>query len=280
MRICTTYPSKERDNMTNRNVWGAAAIVALAGFGSVIDAIAGECHLESPAHRATVIELYTSEGCNSCPPVDRWFAGLAKEGISPETAVLLAFHVDYWNQLGWPDRFSRSEFSDRQRDVAARHGSGVIYTPQITLDGRDFRQRYNLDSLRGKLVAINQEKAQARIRADLFSSATELRISGEVDILAGYGGKSVQIWIAAFENGLSSRVTAGENAGSRLDHDYVVRELAGPFPIGTGNHTPLEHRMKLHSDWNAQRMGVAIFVERSDTGEILEATAKYPLCSS
>ena len=266
--------------MTNRNVRVAAAILTLAGCGSVIDATAGECHLESPAHRATVIELYTSEGCNSCPPVDRWFGGLAKEGISPETAVLLAFHVDYWNQLGWPDRFSRSEFSERQRDVAARHGSGVIYTPQLTLDGRDFRQRYNLDTLRGKLAAINQEKPKARIRADLFSSATELRISGEVEVLGDSGGKRVQIWIAAFENALTSRVTAGENAGSRLDHDYVVRELAGPFSLRAGNHTPLEHRMKLHSDWNAQRMGVAILVERSDPGEILQATAKYPLCSS
>ena len=266
--------------MANRRDWVAAAIVTLAGCGSVIAAIAGECHLESPAHRATVIELYTSEGCNSCPPVDRWFGGLAKEGISPETAVLLAFHVDYWNQLGWPDRFSRSEFSGRQRDVAARQGSGVIYTPQLTVDGRDFRQRYNLESLRGKLAAINREKGQARIRADLFSSATEIRISGEVDVLGGYGGKSVQIWIAAFENGLSSRVTAGENAGSRLEHDYVVRELAGPFSIGAGNHTALEHRIKLHSGWSPARMGVAIFVERSDTGEVLEATAKYPLCPS
>lgn len=220
--------------MANGKIWLSAAIATSMWCGSVIDSIAGECRLESPAHRATVIELYTSEGCNSCPPVDRWFGGLAQQGISPETAVLLAFHVDYWNQLGWPDRFSRSQFSDRQRDVAARHGSGVIYTPQLTVDGRDFRQRYDLESLRRKLT----------------------------------------------ENGLSSRVTAGENAGSRLNHDYVVRELAGPFSIGAGSRTALEHRIKLQSDWNAERVGIAIFVERSDTGEILEATAKYPLCLS
>jgi hypothetical protein len=266
--------------MANRKIWLWAAIATSMWCGSVIDSIAGECRLESPAHRATVIELYTSEGCNSCPPVDRWFGGLALQGISPETAVLLAFHVDYWNQLGWPDRFSRSQFSDRQRDVAARHGSGVIYTPQLTVDGRDFRQRYDLGSLRRKLTAINREKGQAKIRADIYSSATEVRISGEVEILGGYSGKRVQIWIAVFENGLSSRVTAGENAGSRLNHDYVVRELAGPFSIGAGSRTALEHRIKLQSDWNAERVGIAIFVERSDTGEILEATAKYPLCSS
>src|SRR3954469_19634860 len=148
-------------NKINSVAWAIATVVTCL---SVIDSMAGECHLESPAHRATGIELYTSEGCNSCPPVDRWFSGLAQEGISPESAVLLAFHVDYWNELGWPDRFSRSQFSDRQRSVAARQASGVIYTPQLTVDGRDYRQRYNLDSLRSKIAAINREKGKARIR--------------------------------------------------------------------------------------------------------------------
>ncbi len=142
--------------MANKSDWVAPAIATVVMCFSVFNSIAGECRLESRAHRVTVIELYTSEGCNSCPPVDRWFGGLPQQGISPETAVLLAFHVDYWNQLGWPDRFSRPQFSDRQRDVTARHGSGVIYTPQLTVDGRDFRQRYDLESLGSKLTAIKR----------------------------------------------------------------------------------------------------------------------------
>src|SRR5258708_21664714 len=165
---------------TNTKIWLSAATATSMWCGSVIDSISGECRLESSAHRATVIELYTSEGCNSCPPVDRWFGGLPQQGISPETAVLLAFHVDYWNQLGWPDRFSRPQFSDRQRDVAARHGSGVIYTPQLTVNGRDFRQRYDLESLGSKLTAINREKGRAKIRAELYGSATAGRIHSDV----------------------------------------------------------------------------------------------------
>jgi hypothetical protein len=266
--------------MTNRSGWVAPAFAALATCISVPDSTAAECRLESPAHRVTVIELYTSEGCNSCPPADRWFSTLPQQGISPEIAVLLAFHVDYWNQLGWPDRFSRPAFSDRQRDVAARASAGVVYTPQLVVDGRDLRQGYNVEHLRTKLAAINREKGQARIRADIRSSANEVRISGEVELFNPSGSKGVQTWIASFESGLSSRVTAGENAGKRLNHDYVVRELAGPFSIGNDGRVPLEHRIKLQSDWSAERMGIAIFVERPDTGEVLEAAARYPLCSS
>jgi hypothetical protein len=266
--------------MTKVGGWLAPAVAALVMCYSAPDSRAGECRLESPPHRITLVELYTSEGCNSCPPADRWLSGLPQQGVSPDIAVLLAFHVDYWNQLGWPDRFSRASFSDRQRDVATRASSGVIYTPQLVVDGRDLRQGYNVEHLRTRLAAINREKGQAKIRADIHSLTNEVQISGEVQVVGASGAKGAQTWIAAFENGLSSRVTAGENAGKLLNHDYVVRELAGPFSIGPDGRVALEHRIKLQPDWNPGRMGVAIFVERRDTGEVLEATARYPLCSS
>jgi hypothetical protein len=260
--------------------WTATAIAAALTCISVAVSEAGVCPLQSPAHRVSIVELYTSEGCNSCPPADRWFSGLPKQGVSPDMAVLLAFHVDYWNRLGWSDRFSQASFTGRQREVASRASRGVVYTPQLVLDGQDLRHVYSTEQLLTKLAAINAEKAQAKIQANVSSSANEVRISGEVEVFSPAPGKGVQVWVASFENGLSSRVTAGENAGKRLEHDYVVRELAGPFSIGPDGHAQLEHRIKLQSDWNAERMGIAVFVERRDSGEILEATAIYPLCSS
>lgn len=256
-----------------------AVAMAILGVGA-LESAAGECRLESTAHRVTVMELYTSEGCSSCPPADRWLSGLQHHGISPGKAVMLAFHVDYWNQLGWLDRFSRAQYSDRQREVARRGNSRVIYTPQFTVDGRDFRQRYDLETLRGKLAAINREQAKAGIRAEIHVSATEVRVEGEVEVFSPSGGKGTQIWIALYENGLSSRVTAGENAGTRLDHDFVVRELAGPVYAGADGLAKLKQRLKLQTDWNPERMGIAVFAERSGTGEILQATANYPLCAS
>lgn len=254
---------------------GAVAVLC----GGALESAAGECRIESTAHRVTVVELYTSEGCSSCPPADRWFGNLPQQGVSAENAILLAYHVDYWNQLGWPDRFSRSQFSDRQRKVAARGGAGFIYTPQLTVDGRDMRQRHSTEALRTKLAAINREPGQARIKADIRGSAPELRIGGEVE-LADAGTRNAQVWIATFENGLSTHVKAGENAGTRLNHDYVVRELAGPFQIGASGRTKLDYRLQVDPDWNPDRTGIAIFVERSDTGEVLAVTAKYPLCPS
>jgi hypothetical protein len=266
--------------MANRNGWVAPALAAVIAFTHLPVSGAAECRLESSAHRVTVVELYTSEGCSSCPPADRWFSKLAQQGISADMAVLLAFHVDYWNQLGWPDRFSRPQFSDRQREVAARTSSDVIYTPQLVVDGKDLRHGYNVDRLRAKLTAINQEKAHAKIRATVNRSDAELRISGEVELFDSPGGAASRTWVALFENGLSSRVTAGENTGKHLGHDYVVRELAGPFSRSGSGRIPLEQRIKIQPDWNIAQMGIAIFVERAATGEVLEAAAQFPLCSS
>ncbi|MEO8631325.1 MAG: DUF1223 domain-containing protein [Betaproteobacteria bacterium] len=264
--------------MSITNTWTNATVAALLACSSFASAHAQQCQIQSTAQRVTVVELYTSEGCNSCPPADRWFSGLAQQGVSPDKAILLAYHVDYWNQLGWTDRFSRASFSARQRDVASRASRGVVYTPQIVLDGRDLRHGYNVEQLRGKLADINHQKGQAKIQATVSRSGNDVGVSGEVQMLDPKMSKGAWVWIAAFENGLSSPVNAGENAGKRLYHDYVVRDLAGPFLIGADGRAQLNQHITLPADANAARTGIAIFIERSDTGEVLEATSQYPLC--
>ena len=255
------------------------AVIA-AGLACIAapNALAGSCALQSPAHRVSVLELYTSEGCNSCPPADRWFSALAQQGISSQNAVLLAFHVDYWNQLGWPDRFSQSRYGQRQREVASRASKGVVYTPQILLDGHDLRLNYSVGQLRSTLDAINQEPGQARIDAQVSGAPDALRITAEVAVTPAARGPGIRSWLAAYENGLQTQVKAGENAGKLLQHDYVVRELAGPFPVGADGHAHLVYVIKLRSDWDVRNLGIAVFVERTDSGEILEAAAMYPVC--
>jgi len=266
----------------NRASYGCVAAVITAGLLCIaaLDALAGSCALQSPAHRVSVLELYTSEGCNSCPPADRWFSTLAQQGVTSQNAVLLAFHVDYWNQLGWPDRFSQDRYSQRQREVASRASKGVVYTPQILLDGRDLRLNYSVEQLRSKLDVINREPGQARIDAQVSASADALRITAEVEVTPAARGPGIRSWVAAYENGLQTQVKAGENAGKLLQHDYVVRELAGPFPLGADGRAHLIQVIKLHSDWDARYMGIAVFVERANSGEVLEAAAVYPVCTS
>ncbi|HWA13503.1 MAG TPA: DUF1223 domain-containing protein [Burkholderiales bacterium] len=230
---------------------------------------AGECRLDSPAHRVTVVELYTSEGCSSCPPADRWLSGLAAEGIGPAQAIPLAFHVDYWNTLGWPDRFSQAAFSERQRAVAVRGGARFVYTPQVIVDGRDFRA-WGSGALRPRLRDVNGEAAAARIDARVLREGASLSVQGAV---RGAGGLPAQAWIAVYEDGLSTEVRAGENQGARLAHDHVVRRLAGPFPLDGRSGANLDWRTTVPADWDAARLGVAVFAEQPRTGVVLTAAA-------
>jgi len=96
------------------------------------------CAAASGASRASLLELYTSEGCSSCPPADRWLSGLRGRDDLLGRLVPLAFHVDYWNDLGWEDRFAKPEYSARQGSISRRNRSRSVYTPQFVLDGRDW----------------------------------------------------------------------------------------------------------------------------------------------
>lgn len=238
----------------------------------------GECRLDSLAHRVTVVELYTSEGCSSCPPADRWLSGLPGEGVLPDSAILLAYHVDYWNALGWPDRFSRPQYSERQRVLAARSGASFVYTPQVLVDGRDFRVGRSTRTLRARLAEINREPARAQISADVRRSPGELRIRGSAGLTGAAAG--AQVWIAVYESGLSTQVRAGENAGARLNHDFVVRELSGPFVPDATGRIGFDHRVKFAADWSLERVGVAVFAEDAATGEVLGAAARPAACGA
>ena len=111
----------------------AAALVVPAGAAAAGTQV---CSAESGAARHTLVELFTSEGCSSCPPADRWLSGLAER----DDLVALAFHVDYWDRLGWTDRFATPRHTQRQHERAAQARSGYVYTPQVLVNGRDFRQ--------------------------------------------------------------------------------------------------------------------------------------------
>ena len=239
---------------------------------------AAGCHLESPQHRVPVVELYTSEGCSSCPPADRWLSGLPGQGVSPDRAVLLAFHVDYWNQLGWPDRFSQAAFSARQREVAARASRGVVYTPQVVLDGRALNQTYTFDAVERRLGAINSGPALASITADPTTESGKVQVRAQIRLTDLAARADAEAWVALFERGLSSRVTRGENAGKVLDHDFVVRELAGPFAIGPDGRARIDQVIALRPDWNGPHIGLAIFVQRRGDGSTLQALSSYPVC--
>jgi hypothetical protein len=231
------------------------------------------CSLSSPAHRVALLELYTSEGCSSCPPADHWLSSLVASGFGSDKLVPLALHVDYWNDLGWTDRFSKAGFSQRQREAVQRSRSGVIYTPQVVLDGMDLAGWGNAGRFASNVANVNKSRAAADIRLTTTLTGTTLQLDGEVRVQESSRRDAVGAWVAVFENRLVTRVAAGENGGRTLEHDYVVRTLLGPIAISRDGITKLNLQLPLDATWNRAKLGVAVFAQDSVTGAVLQASS-------
>ncbi len=247
---------------------GALFLLALTG-----SALAGDagCGAASGSTRTSLLELYTSEGCSSCPPADRWLSGLLARAPTERRLVPLAFHVDYWNRLGWSDRFSKAAYSARQRWMADVNRARVIHTPQFLLDGRDWRPQRDAMPEAG-----SGDQAAGELRLALGPvSGERLRVSGEARLDGRVEG--VEVFLALYENNLTSRVATGENAGRLLRHDFVVRELVGPFRFPASGHLRLQHDFALGADWKRDDLGVSAFIQNANTGELYQALQR-PVC--
>lgn len=248
------------------------AAMLLAGLPAL--AGAAECTAESGSQRTPLLELYTSEGCDSCPPADRWVSGLASRGFTSDRLVALAFHVDYWNYLGWRDPYSKAEYSERQRAASARNQARVVYTPQLLLNGKDYRRTTFLDDRDERLKAISRQPAQAgiRLRLDTANEGT-LYVTGKAWVTEPSARAGAHAYLALYENNLSNPVTAGENRGKRLRHDYVVRQLARPFPVSSSGEALFDQRFGLDPAWKTRDLHVAAFVQNEQTGDVLQSLA-------
>jgi hypothetical protein len=295
--------------MTKRTLASSLAIVAMLLAGG--ESLAAQCSAESGARRVPLLELYTSEGCDSCPPTDRWMSGLPGRGLTAGRVVTLAFHVDYWNTLGWADPFAKAEYSARQRTASQRNKARFVYTPQLILDGRDYRRGSFRDDFADRVSAVNQEPARAKISLELERRRAEqvpglagcdpggaqatdattgvtchfplrgraaeakdaLSVHGKVSVPDTAQRRGAQAFLALYENNLSNQVTAGENRGKRLQHDFVVRELSGPHATDSQGEIALSHRFKLDPRWKSADLHIAAFVQNERTGEVLQALA-------
>lgn len=244
--------------------------LGVMGWGSAAWA-AEPLTARSGPNTVALIELYTSEGCNSCPPADTWIRSLPQRGFTPDRVVPLALHVDYWDYLGWPDRFAQGLFTQRQRSISTRHRSRTIYTPQLIFQGEDFRSWRSLDE---RLQDINATAAQADLRLYVTMEApTRLEIIAEATVPEVSNRQHAQLHVALYENHLSSEVTAGENSGRTLQHDYVVRRWFGPFEVNTQGLAMLQRTLPLEREWQTTNLGVAMFVQNHHSGEVLQALA-------
>ena len=237
------------------------------------------CKAESGRQTAALVELYTSEGCSSCPPADRWLSSLGARGYAPERVVPLSLHVDYWDYIGWKDPWAKREFSLRQRKLSQLQRLALVYTPQVVLQGRDFRD-WGGRAFGDAVAKINARPARARIRLEIqAATGTLLDVAAAAELLAPAGETDPALYLAAYQNRLESRVAAGENRGRTLAHDYVVLEWQGPFAFDAANRVAERRELPLLPKALAARSGVVGFVQDRRTAEVLQALM-LPACST
>ena len=249
----------------------AQALLMSALFSAF--AAAGECVAVSEPVTKALLELYTSEGCDSSPPAERWLAKLAPADRA--RVVPLAFHVDYWDYLGWKDRFGSAAYSQRQRQLARATGSHSVYTPQVVLAGHDFSGWWAARDFAKSLDEIAKQPVKARLK--IVQSEGYVRVTAK--ITKNVPVADLALFVAFTQNGLSSHVTAGENRGATLEHEYVVRDLRMSREWLSADVTRATYvgPVQLQDGWDPQSMSVVAFVQDLRSGEVLQALAT-PYC--
>ena len=242
-----------------------------------LPAQAAQCAARSGPHTTALVELYTSEGCDSCPPADRWLSSLASRGHAPERVVPIALHVDYWDYIGWKDPYAKALFSSRQRRLAQVMRAKIVYTPQVLLQGEDFR-RWPTPAFDEAVARINARPARARIELALDRVfGDRFPVEARVEILEPSQRADAGLYLASYENKLVSAVGAGENRGKTLMHDYVAFEWVGPLALGPDGRLGVSKTLPLLPRAVAANSGVIAFVQNRATAEVLQALM-LPAC--
>lgn len=195
-----------------------------------------------------VLELFTSQGCSSCPPADRLLARLAAAGVDGREVAPLSFHVDYWDDLGWPDPYASPAWTERQRQYARALEDGRVYTPELVVGGAT-------GVVGSNVVAVTRAIARTPRPTLLPATATWSRTALEVTATAP---ADADVLVAIWEDGNKNKVRRGENAGETLAHARVVRRLERVARAGVKGSVTI----KLDPAW--QTVGAVAFAQRSD----------------
>jgi hypothetical protein len=223
-----------------------------------------------------VVELFTSEGCSSCPPADALLARLdAEQPVEEAEVIPLAMHVDYWNRLGWTDPFSSGEFSRRQGEYAQAFGEDGVYTPQMIVDGvREFPGGKSGTALAAIGRAAREPKAEVLIERGPAQTDEQANLFVTIDKFPKQTeGDPVYVLLAVTESGLSSDVSRGENSGRRLDHVGVVRVIRqlGILPETRGGGFRVETGVIIEKGWRRENLRAVVFAQERGTRRVLAA---------
>ncbi len=238
----------------------AAAILACGPAGSApIDLGA----------RPVVVELFTSQGCSSCPPADELLTKLGSDPALRGRVIPLAFHVDYWDHLGWRDPFSSSQWSARQQSYAAPFG-WTLYTPQLVVNGTADAVGSDARKIRGLIEQASKRASAARIEivsVDRTAHGLTVRVRG-------VSSQPAVALVALFENGLATSVPRGENSGRNLQNDFVVRDLQKAFTTDARGQGDQTLAIELPPSATLANVGIVAMLQSETSREVLAAATQ------
>jgi len=225
------------------------------------------CDARSGPKTAALVELYTSEGCSSCPPADQQLSRL-RQALDPAAEVVpIALHVGYWDYIGWKDPYAQAAFGERQSWLVRANQHKTAYTPQFFVGGTELRAWRG--GLRDEVRQLNARPAAAAIRVRA-SIAPNGALALKAEATARAWAEPAALYLALAESGLVSKVTRGENGGVTLAHDHVVREWIGPVRL-TDGAARVQRDIALPAAWSRARLEVVAFVQDERSGSVLQA---------
>lgn len=252
-----------------------AVCTLLLGFWAA--ALAAEGSQGARNRVPVLVELFTSEGCSSCPPADALLQQLDQaQPVAGVEAIVLSEHVDYWNHIGWKDPFSSSLFSDRQNRYGSRFGLSSVYTPQMIVDGA--AEFTGSDSERAQ-AAIVKAATESKLTVSLLSVSVDatnlLRATVEVDNGQSPGKpRNADVYVALALDHAESQVVRGENAGRNLSHTGVVKKLEKIGRFRPGEKFTRNLELKIDPALVSSRLRVVAFVQEDGMGKVLGATVR------
>lgn len=227
---------------------------------------------ESPARQVAVLELFTSHGCSSCPPADAWLRKMVDHPGLWKQVVPLALHVDYWDSLGWPDRFARAEFSARQRDYHNTGGLSAVYTPGFLLNGREWRDWFSWrNRTTPNLPEFSLGREVGKLHLEVMpGEGVRARFAPRAE----YGPLRAHLAVLGF--GLSSPIGGGENRGKNLKEDFVVLGLTDANP--STDKSAIKWSLawpELKIAANIGRRAIVVWINESDDPKPIQAAAGW-----
>jgi hypothetical protein len=229
-----------------------------------------------------LVELFTSEGCSSCPPADAFLQKLDQQTVPGTQVIVLSEHVDYWNHIGWKDPYSSSFYSQRQNAYGSRFNLGDVYTPQMVVDG--VAQFAGSDQVLAN-AAISKAASNPKIAVRLseVSVSTGKVLSAHVvtePLTTSFGQREVDLWLAIALDHAESQVAKGENAGRKLTHTAVVRKITKIGTVKQGQSFAQDIQVKLDFETDTHNLRLIAFVQEAHQGRVFGAALQAVAASS